>query len=89
MKQIFLLSTVIAIFSITSFAQINSEQILNDMLFIYTHKITHRNKYIFNLIFKDLLGIDITLIANVDEWPSECRCKRRGRRDEYGGRRES
>jgi hypothetical protein len=28
------------------------------MLLIYTQKITHRNKYTFNLIFKDILGID-------------------------------
>jgi hypothetical protein len=38
------------------------------MLFIYTHKITHRNKYIFNLIFKDILGTDFLLSANVDEF---------------------
>jgi len=31
------------------------------VLLIYTHKITHRNKYIFNLIFKDILGIDFSL----------------------------
>lgn len=28
------------------------------MLLIYTSKITHRSKYTFNLIFKDILGID-------------------------------
>jgi hypothetical protein len=28
------------------------------MLLVYTPKITHRNKYTFNLIFKDILGID-------------------------------
>lgn len=28
------------------------------MLLIYIQKITHRNKYTFNLIFKDILGID-------------------------------
>ncbi len=38
------------------------------MLFIYTHKITHRNKYTLNLIFKDLLGVDITLVSNVEEF---------------------
>ena len=38
------------------------------MLLIYTHKITHRNKYIFNLIFKDILGIDFKLIQEVDEF---------------------
>ena len=31
------------------------------MLLIYTHKITHRNKYIFNLLFKDTLGVDFAL----------------------------
>ncbi|MGQ0828160.1 MAG: DUF7033 domain-containing protein [Bacteroidota bacterium] len=36
------------------------------MLLIYTHKITHRNKYIFNLIFKDILGIDINLTDDAD-----------------------
>lgn len=36
------------------------------MLLIYTHEITHRNKYIFNLIFKDILGIDFTLTTNTD-----------------------
>ncbi|MDQ3047427.1 MAG: polysaccharide deacetylase family protein [Bacteroidota bacterium] len=36
------------------------------MLLIYTHKITHRNKYIFNLIFKDILEIDFTLTADTD-----------------------
>ena len=38
------------------------------MLLIYTHKITHRNKYIFNLIFKDTLGVDFTLIEQIDEF---------------------
>jgi hypothetical protein len=38
------------------------------MLFIYTHKITHRNKYIFNLFFKDMLGIDFTLTANLEQF---------------------
>lgn len=38
------------------------------MLLIYTHKITHRNKYTFNLFFKDILGIDFTLIDNVDDF---------------------
>jgi hypothetical protein len=28
------------------------------MLLVYTQKVTHRNKYTFNLIFKDILGID-------------------------------
>lgn len=38
------------------------------MLLIYTHKITHRNKYIFNLIFKDTLGIDFTLTQDLEEF---------------------
>lgn len=38
------------------------------MLLIYTHKITHRNKYIFNLIFKDYLSIDFALTDNVEEF---------------------
>lgn len=38
------------------------------MLFIYTHKITHRNKYIFNLIFKDILCIDFTLTTDLEQF---------------------
>lgn len=38
------------------------------MLLIYTHKITHRNKYIFNLIFKDILEVDFMLTDNVTEF---------------------
>lgn len=38
------------------------------MLLLYTHKITHRNKYIFNLIFKDILGVDFTLISDTEEF---------------------
>ena len=38
------------------------------MLLIYTHKITHRNKYIFNLIFKDILELHFTLTSNVEEF---------------------
>ncbi len=38
------------------------------MLFIYTHKITHRNKYIFNLIFKDMLGVDFTLTTEIEKF---------------------
>lgn len=37
------------------------------MLLVYTHKITHRNKYIFNLMFKDMLGIDFNLTTNAEE----------------------
>ena len=38
------------------------------MLLIYTHKITHRNKYIFNLVFKDTLGIGFALTDNKEEF---------------------
>ncbi len=38
------------------------------MLLIYTHKITHRNKYIFNLIFKDILEIDFSLTQDAEEF---------------------
>jgi len=38
------------------------------VLLIYTHKITNRNKYIFNLLFKDLLGIDFKLSSDVEEF---------------------
>src|SRR6202008_2591816 len=37
------------------------------MLLIYTHKITHRNKYIFNLMFKDIIGIDFALTTDAEE----------------------
>jgi hypothetical protein len=40
------------------------------MLFIYTHKITHRNKYIFNLIFKDILGLDFIITSDVEQFKS-------------------
>jgi uncharacterized protein (UPF0332 family) len=36
------------------------------ILCIYTHKITHRNKYIFNLIFKDILEIDFALTSDIE-----------------------
>ncbi|MCE3279419.1 MAG: hypothetical protein K0S44_1610 [Bacteroidetes bacterium] len=36
------------------------------MLHIYTDKITHRNKYIFNLIFKDILHINFELTESVE-----------------------
>ena len=38
------------------------------MLLIYTHKVTHRSKYIFNLIFKDILGIDFTMTSELAEF---------------------
>jgi len=41
------------------------------MLLVYTHKITHRNKYIFNLIFKDILGIDFNLTDDIDEFKKQ------------------
>jgi len=37
------------------------------LLLIYTHKITHRNKYVFNLVFKDILGIDFVLTEVEEE----------------------
>lgn len=40
----------------------------NAHIFIYTQKITPRVKYIFNLIFKDCLGITYTLTNNVDDY---------------------
>lgn len=40
------------------------------MILIYTHKITHRNKYIFNLIFKDILGIDFVLTEDLTQFTS-------------------
>ena len=35
------------------------------MLLVYTHKITHRNKYIFNLLLKDILGINFMLTSDL------------------------
>lgn len=35
------------------------------MLLIYTHKITHRTKYIFNLLFKDILGVNFMLTSDI------------------------
>lgn len=37
------------------------------MLLVFTHKITHRNKYIFNLLFKDILGLDFLLTESEEE----------------------
>ena len=37
------------------------------MLLIYTHTITHRNKYIFNLLFTDILGVDTTLTSDEEK----------------------
>ncbi|MBA3705253.1 MAG: hypothetical protein H0W84_04960 [Bacteroidetes bacterium] len=45
-----------------------NDKTTNHVLIIYTHKITHRNKYIFNLIFKDILGIDFELTDDDDEF---------------------
>ncbi len=41
---------------------------MKDSILIYTHKITHRNKYIFNLLFKDILGVEFNLTSNVEEF---------------------
>lgn len=38
------------------------------MLLLFTDKITHRNKYIFNLLFKDVLGVDFTLTDNIENF---------------------
>jgi hypothetical protein len=38
------------------------------MLHIFTDKITHRNKYIFNLIIKDILGINFQMTENEAEF---------------------
>jgi hypothetical protein len=40
------------------------------MLLVYTEKITHRYKYTFNLIFKDILGIDWKPTTDVHEFKS-------------------
>jgi hypothetical protein len=34
------------------------------LLLIHTHTVTHRNKYAFNLIFKDILGVDFALTSD-------------------------
>ncbi len=38
------------------------------MLLVYTPKITNRNKYIFYLIFRDILGVDIKMTTDVKEF---------------------
>lgn len=40
----------------------------NSHILIYTHKITPRVKYIFNLILKDYLGLTFSLTTNIDEF---------------------
>lgn len=40
----------------------------NAHIFIYTHKITPRVKYTFNLILKDCLGLEFTLTNNIDDF---------------------
>lgn len=45
------------------------------MLLVYTHKITHRNKYIFNLIFKDTLGIDVAITSDLEGFKSNTGAK--------------
>jgi hypothetical protein len=40
-------------------------------LLIYTHKITHRNKYIFDLVFKDMLGINFILTTDADNFRND------------------
>ena len=38
------------------------------MIYIFTHKVTSRVKYAFNLIFKDVLKVDYKLISSRDEF---------------------
>jgi hypothetical protein len=38
------------------------------MLLIYTHQITNRVKYTFNVIFKSILGIEYELTTNADSF---------------------
>lgn len=40
----------------------------NAHIFIYTHKITPRVKYIFNLIFKDYLGLTFNISTSLDDF---------------------
>jgi len=40
----------------------------NTHIFIYTHKITPRVKYIFNLILKDCLGLEFTITNHIDDF---------------------
>jgi hypothetical protein len=40
----------------------------NAHIFIYTHKITPRVKYTFNLILKDCLGLEFTVTNNIDDY---------------------
>jgi len=41
---------------------------INRHILIYTHKITPRVRYIFNLVLKDLLGLGFRLTTSVDEF---------------------
>lgn len=38
------------------------------MIYIFTHKVTSRVRYAFNLIFKDVLKVDYTLVTSRDEF---------------------
>lgn len=40
----------------------------NSNIFIYTHKTTPRVKYIFNLIFKDCLGLSFQITNNIEDF---------------------
>ncbi len=42
----------------------------NKHIFIYTHKITPRVKYTFNLILKDCLGLEFSITNNIDDYKS-------------------
>ncbi len=41
------------------------------MIYVFTHKVTSRVKYAFNLIFKDLMQVDYELITNRAEFESK------------------
>lgn len=38
------------------------------MVFVYTDKVTNRVKYIFNLIFRDILNVEVRFISDKDEF---------------------
>ena len=40
------------------------------MILIYTHKITNRTKYIFNLMIRQLLGVDVKFTTDAEEFSS-------------------
>lgn len=38
------------------------------MILVYSHKLTHRLKYVFNVIFKDILKTDLKFTSNIEEF---------------------